>query len=191
MTKAQEFAISVRSEDPQKKEKPEDGEKDKAEGSSKLLKDGKSKEDGKEGEELVSTFWVLLVTLQLNLYGSSQKKTSSSRVNSRCLSNASRYVFSTIRSSSLIDFLRHKESNTELYRPALETLRTLIRTSTSSMTSVPKPLKFLRPHYPDLQALYEAWPISEDKVFPQLPLDMNLDSPYFRVFLATSFPFWQ
>ncbi|KAG6831057.1 hypothetical protein H0H92_012980 [Tricholoma furcatifolium] len=58
---------------------------------------------------------------------------------------------------------RLKESNTELYRPALETLRTLIRTSTSSMTSVPKPLKFLRPHYPDLQALYETWPVSEDK----------------------------
>ncbi|KAF8067773.1 armadillo-type protein [Lyophyllum atratum] len=58
---------------------------------------------------------------------------------------------------------RLKESNTELYRPALETLRTLIRTSTSSMTSVPKPLKFLRPHYPELQALFETWPTSEDK----------------------------
>ncbi|KAG7091885.1 hypothetical protein E1B28_008286 [Marasmius oreades] len=58
---------------------------------------------------------------------------------------------------------RLKESNTDLYRPALETLRTLIRTSTSSMTSVPKPLKFLRPHYPDLQALYETWPASDDK----------------------------
>ncbi|EDR09498.1 uncharacterized protein LACBIDRAFT_178729 [Laccaria bicolor S238N-H82] len=55
------------------------------------------------------------------------------------------------------------EANTELYRPALETLRTLIRTSTSSMTSVPKPLKFLRPHYPDLQVLYESWQPSEDK----------------------------
>jgi 26S proteasome regulatory subunit N1 len=32
------------------------------------------------------------------------------------------------------------------------------------MTSVPKPLKFLRPHYPDLQALYETWLPSEDKV---------------------------
>ncbi|KAI0312775.1 26S proteasome regulatory complex non-ATPase subcomplex Rpn1 subunit [Amylostereum chailletii] len=58
---------------------------------------------------------------------------------------------------------RLKESNTSLYRPALETLRTLIRTSTSSMTSVPKPLKFLRPHYPALQTLYETWTPSEDK----------------------------
>ncbi|KAH8083342.1 armadillo-type protein [Cristinia sonorae] len=58
---------------------------------------------------------------------------------------------------------RLKESNTELYRPALETLRTLIKTSTSSMTSVPKPLKFLHPHYPELQTLYETWAASENK----------------------------
>lgn len=31
------------------------------------------------------------------------------------------------------------------------------------MTSVPKPLKFLRPHYRDLQALQEKWPVSTDK----------------------------
>ncbi|KAN0111781.1 Armadillo-type fold [Russula decolorans] len=58
---------------------------------------------------------------------------------------------------------RLKEPDTTLYRPALETLRTLIRTSTSSMTSVPKPLKFLRPYYPELQNLYELWSPSEDK----------------------------
>ncbi|KAL5525680.1 hypothetical protein ACEPAG_7016 [Sanghuangporus baumii] len=58
---------------------------------------------------------------------------------------------------------RLKEPDTTLYRPALETLRTLIRTSTSSMTSVPKPLKFLRPHYRDLQTLLDTWPTSEDK----------------------------
>lgn len=58
---------------------------------------------------------------------------------------------------------RLKETNTDLYRPALETLRTLIRTSTSSMTSVPKPLKFLHPHYPELQKLFETWPQSENK----------------------------
>jgi 26S proteasome regulatory subunit N1 len=57
-----------------------------------------------------------------------------------------------------------QEPDTSLHRPVLETLRTLIRTSTSSMTSVPKPLKFLRPHYPELQTLYETWSESEDKV---------------------------
>ncbi|OAJ39350.1 U6 snRNA-associated Sm-like protein LSm5, variant 1 [Batrachochytrium dendrobatidis JEL423] len=60
---------------------------------------------------------------------------------------------------------RLKEQKTDLYRPALETLRTLIRTSTSSMTSVPKPLKFLRPHYPILVELFEKWPVSEVRKF--------------------------
>jgi len=58
---------------------------------------------------------------------------------------------------------RLNEGNADLYRPALETLRTLIRTSTSSMTSVPKPLKFLRPFYPEMQTLYEKWQPSENK----------------------------
>ncbi|GAA5920950.1 hypothetical protein JCM3775_004017 [Rhodotorula graminis] len=53
---------------------------------------------------------------------------------------------------------RLRESDTALYRPALESLRTLIRTATSSMTSVPKPLKFLRPHYADLQKIHASWP---------------------------------
>ncbi|KAJ3309947.1 proteasome regulatory particle base subunit [Boothiomyces sp. JEL0838] len=60
---------------------------------------------------------------------------------------------------------RLKENKPELHRPALETLRTLIRTSTSSMTSVPKPLKFLRPHYGDLQAVFESWKPSDTKKF--------------------------
>lgn len=34
-------------------------------------------------------------------------------------------------------------------------LSNLIRTSTTSMTSVPKPLKFLREHYPALKLVYE------------------------------------
>ncbi|KAG9003092.1 proteasome regulatory particle base subunit [Tulasnella sp. 427] len=58
---------------------------------------------------------------------------------------------------------RLREPNKSLYRPALETLRTLIRTSTSSMTSVPKPLKFLRPHFLELQELHKGWPDSDDK----------------------------
>lgn len=37
---------------------------------------------------------------------------------------------------------------------ALETIRTEIRSATSSMTSVPKPLKFLRPHFEPLKKYY-------------------------------------
>ncbi|EWC48636.1 26S proteasome regulatory subunit rpn-1 [Drechslerella stenobrocha 248] len=59
---------------------------------------------------------------------------------------------------------RLKESDTTLFKPALEAIKTFIRTSTSSMTAVPKPLKFLRPHYDDLTALYDKWQNKEDKL---------------------------
>uniref|UniRef100_A0A0V0G3B6 26S proteasome non-ATPase regulatory subunit 2 n=1 Tax=Triatoma dimidiata TaxID=72491 RepID=A0A0V0G3B6_TRIDM len=41
--------------------------------------------------------------------------------------------------------------DTQLYIPALEAMRDLIRSSTTSMTSVPMPLKFLRTHYGPLK----------------------------------------
>ena len=49
---------------------------------------------------------------------------------------------------------RLMEPDQTLYKPALESLRTLIRSSTTSMTSVPKPLKFLRFHYDTLKEIY-------------------------------------
>lgn len=42
-------------------------------------------------------------------------------------------------------------------------MKTSIKTSTSSMTAVPKPLKFLRPHYETMTRLYEGWFEGEDK----------------------------
>ncbi|XP_011801224.1 PREDICTED: 26S proteasome non-ATPase regulatory subunit 2-like [Colobus angolensis palliatus] len=56
------------------------------------------------------------------------------------------------------------EKDTSLYRPALEELRRQIRSSTTSMTSVPKPLKFLRPHYGKLKEIYENMAPGENKV---------------------------
>lgn len=41
--------------------------------------------------------------------------------------------------------------------PSLNHIKDTIRTSTSSMTAVPKPLKFLRPHYEALENLYKKW----------------------------------
>ncbi|KEZ41138.1 26S proteasome regulatory subunit rpn-1 [Scedosporium apiospermum] len=58
---------------------------------------------------------------------------------------------------------RLTEPDTSLYKTALETMKTTIKTSTSSMTAVPKPLKFLRPHYETLTKLYDEWPQGEDK----------------------------
>ncbi|KAK4199646.1 putative 26S proteasome regulatory subunit rpn-1 [Triangularia verruculosa] len=58
---------------------------------------------------------------------------------------------------------RLTESDASLYKPALEAMKNFIKTSTSSMTAVPKPLKFLRPHYETLTKLYEEWPAGDDK----------------------------
>uniref|UniRef100_A0A674MQX5 26S proteasome non-ATPase regulatory subunit 2 n=1 Tax=Takifugu rubripes TaxID=31033 RepID=A0A674MQX5_TAKRU len=60
---------------------------------------------------------------------------------------------------------RLSEKNTALYHPALEELRRLIRSSTTSMTSVPKPLKFLRPHYGKLKEIYDGMAPGENKRF--------------------------
>jgi 26S proteasome regulatory subunit N1 len=57
----------------------------------------------------------------------------------------------------------NQESDTSLYKSALEAIKDSIKTSTSSMTAVPKPLKFLRPHYEPMIKLYEEWPAGEDK----------------------------
>ncbi|CAG8961683.1 hypothetical protein HYFRA_00006222 [Hymenoscyphus fraxineus] len=58
---------------------------------------------------------------------------------------------------------RLTESDKTLYKAALEAIKESIKTSTSSMTAVPKPLKFLRPHYEPMIKLYEEWPAGDDK----------------------------
>lgn len=58
---------------------------------------------------------------------------------------------------------RLTENDSSLYKPALEAIKTSIKTSTSSMTAVPKPLKFLRPHYEKLCESYDRWPAGEEK----------------------------
>ncbi|KAK5204085.1 proteasome regulatory particle base subunit [Exophiala xenobiotica] len=58
---------------------------------------------------------------------------------------------------------RLKEDDASLYKPAMDAIKNFIKTSTSSMTAVPKPLKFLRPHYDELAALYGKWPAGPDR----------------------------
>lgn len=58
-----------------------------------------------------------------------------------------------------------KESKVELYKPALESMRGLLRSATSSMTSVPKPLKFLRPHFQTLVDCHVRWPENDARRF--------------------------
>lgn len=50
------------------------------------------------------------------------------------------------------------EGNTDIHGSALNYLIKEIRSATSSMTSVPKPLKFLRPSYTVLKNAYLSWP---------------------------------
>ena len=57
----------------------------------------------------------------------------------------------------------------------LDVIVTELRTATSSMTSVPKPLKFLRPHFATIKTLYATMTDSKD-------LDVN--SLEFRARLA-------
>lgn len=56
---------------------------------------------------------------------------------------------------------RLMENDANLWLPSLEIMRTLICAATTSMTSVPKPLKFLKPHYNNLKAVVEK--ITEPK----------------------------
>ncbi|KAG2108234.1 uncharacterized protein F5147DRAFT_773817 [Suillus discolor] len=57
-----------------------------------------------------------------------------------------------------------KELNTYLYHPALEENAPDNHICTSSMTSIPKPLKFLHLHYPGLHELFKAWSAFKIKV---------------------------
>ncbi|KAJ2756372.1 proteasome regulatory particle base subunit [Coemansia pectinata] len=52
---------------------------------------------------------------------------------------------------------RLKESSVDIHRSAMENLNNVIRSTTSSMTSVPKPLKYLKGHYATLAELHGAW----------------------------------
>lgn len=52
---------------------------------------------------------------------------------------------------------RLKENDSKLYEPSLTQLKEFIKSSTSSMTAVPKPLKFLRPSFPALCEVYDSW----------------------------------
>lgn len=64
------------------------------------------------------------------------------------------------------------EDNPILYKQALEILRMRIKESTSSMTSVPKPLKFLRDHFENIKTIYQKIKDKETKVRENILLDI-------------------
>lgn len=60
---------------------------------------------------------------------------------------------------------RAQDSDQGIAKQALEAIRSQLLESTTTMTSVPKPLKFLRVHYPALEAHYATMPNSDLKRF--------------------------
>ncbi|KAJ2712104.1 proteasome regulatory particle base subunit, partial [Coemansia spiralis] len=58
---------------------------------------------------------------------------------------------------------RLEEPSVEIHRAALESLSSVIRSSASSMTSVPKPLKYLKTHYETLTGVYAKWTDSRNQ----------------------------
>ena len=92
-------------------------------------------------------------------------------------------------------YLELKEGDESLYEQCLKDLRSEIKTATSSMTSVPKPLKFLRPHYKRIQSMYNRLTNPAQKV--RLPvvllqpllvlLPQQLASPHLISFIFISF----
>jgi hypothetical protein len=59
---------------------------------------------------------------------------------------------------------RVKDTDEGVQKFALVTLSTEIKSATASMTSVPKPLKFLRPHYEELKTFFASMQPGENKV---------------------------
>lgn len=57
----------------------------------------------------------------------------------------------------LVERLTEADQSDDLYFTSLDAMKNYIKDSTTSMTAVPKPLKFLRPHYELLTELYEKW----------------------------------
>lgn len=58
---------------------------------------------------------------------------------------------------SLVERLNEPQPSSDAYAEPLAELKEHIRDSTTSMTAVPKPLKFLRPHFPLLTEVYDKW----------------------------------
>lgn len=56
-----------------------------------------------------------------------------------------------------VEKLKEPNQSEDQYAKYLESLKRSIQDSTTSMTAVPKPLKFLRPSYPDLTEVYDQW----------------------------------
>ncbi|KAG5420653.1 RPN1 [Candida metapsilosis] len=72
---------------------------------------------------------------------------------------------------STVEKLKEPNQSEDQYATYLESLKRSIQDSTTSMTAVPKPLKFLRPSYPDLTEVFDKW---SQKYGAKTPIVSNL-----------------
>lgn len=79
--------------------------------------------------------------------------------------------------STVINEANEADVTVPIRLKALDVIVNELRTATASMTSVPKPLKFLRPHFAALKTLYESLGETDVKI-------MDKDSLEFRARLA-------
>jgi hypothetical protein len=79
--------------------------------------------------------------------------------------------------STVINEMNEENVTIPLRLTALDVIVNELRTATASMTSVPKPLKFLRPHFGSLKTLYISLEKTESAT-------MDVDSLEFRARLA-------
>ena len=66
-----------------------------------------------------------------------------------------------------------QSTTAKIVRDALDKIRELIRSSTTSMTSVPKPLKFLRPLIDDIKKSCETLKNAEHRVRDNTGLEIT------------------
>jgi len=85
----------------------------------------------------------------------------------------------------LVERLRDPDQAQRLH--ALSEIKKEVSGATSSMTSVPKPLKFLRPQYNTLKEIYSALPVSDFKVRKNKYTPISMLTKYFRMNSLTLF----
>lgn len=125
----------------------------------KAVKDTKSDASKTEEEksELVSTFCFCkfsLKTFKICLFTVRGRQTPTGRTKLVRGETAGTTKLAYNFEVMLHVLLHLQENNESLYSLALKTLGNQIRASTTSMTSVPKPLKFMKPHYGTMKEIY-------------------------------------
>lgn len=89
--------------------------------------------------------------------GEEEKKESEESKNEKKIENELSPEDEALKERLEVIVERLQEADDTLHSTSLEHLSNEIKDATSSMTSVPKPLKFLKPHFDTLKNIHELW----------------------------------